>query len=86
MTSVNMTQKSKVAKSIISNETELLHGMMEIAEYLGVRRSTGYHMAEHEGMPTFKLAGKVCARRSSLEKWLAEREAAAMEVRNGAGR
>lgn len=59
---------------------DLLTGMQAIADFLKIGRRTAYHLSYFEGMPTFKLAGKVCARPTALNAWLAEREAAARKA------
>lgn len=61
-------------------QADLLHGMQAVADFLKVKRRTAYHMAYFEGMPTFKLAGKVCARRETLDGWLRDREAASLQA------
>lgn len=58
------------------SEIDLLYGMPAIAEYLQMRTRQAYHLAEN-GLPTFKIGKKTCARRSALSKWLAEQERAA---------
>ena len=53
---------------------ELLHGALDIAAYLGLTvRQVERHIAQ-SGLPVFRLGRTVCARRSSLERWLAELE------------
>ena len=63
-----------------SEAADLLYGVPAIAEYLELRPRVIHHMIDRIGLPTFKLGGKVCARRSTLMTWLAERDAAARKV------
>lgn len=35
-----------------------------------------YHAADKLGMPTFRLGATLCARRSTIMKWIAKQEAA----------
>jgi excisionase family DNA binding protein len=54
--------------------SELLHGVQDIAAYLGLTdRQVERHIAR-SGLPVFRLGRTVCARRSTLEAWLAELE------------
>lgn len=54
--------------------SDLLYGAPAIAAFLNVRQRQAYHLIDAAGLPTFKLAGKVCGRRSSILAWLGERE------------
>ena len=55
---------------------DLLYGVPAIAEFLGVRVRQARHLCESGRLPTFKLGSqKICARRSTLWRWLAEQEA-----------
>jgi hypothetical protein len=56
------------------NTGDLLLGATAIAEHLGINRRQTYRLIYGEHVPTFKLGGTVAARRSSLDKWLAEAE------------
>ena len=59
---------------------DLLYGVPAIAEFLNVRPRQAHHMIDTGGLPAFKIAGKICARRSTVLTWLAQREAAAAPV------
>jgi hypothetical protein len=59
-----------------SDETDLLYGVAQIADYLKMTTRQVYHLHDKASLPTFKLGGKVCARRSSLAKHFAAQEAA----------
>lgn len=60
-------------------ESDLLYGVPAIARHLGLKVPQARHLADKGAIPTFKLPGNknICARRSTLSAWLAEREAAA---------
>lgn len=60
-----------------SDAADLLYGVPAIAVFLRLTDRQVYHLADKAGLPTFKLGGKVCARRASLSAWLAEQEAKA---------
>ncbi|GEL42258.1 hypothetical protein MEX01_28490 [Methylorubrum extorquens] len=60
---------------------DLLHGVPAIAAEMRLSPRQIYHLAEKHGLPTFKIGRTVCARRSTLSVWLAEREAAARSGR-----
>lgn len=64
-----------------ANKPDLLHGVQAIADHLGLNFRRAYHMIEKGGLPVFKIAGRVCARRSTINQWLADCEAKAMEGR-----
>ena len=56
------------------NAGDLLLGASAIAEHLGINRRQTYRLIYGDLVPTFKLGGTVAARRSSLDKWLAQAE------------
>lgn len=58
-------------------ETDLLTGMKAIAGALGMTKRQAYHLHETGEIPTFRMGGKIYARRSTLAKHFAEQEAAA---------
>lgn len=60
-------------------EPDLLSGYAEIGEHLGISERQAKHLAGCRSIPTFKLPGSaiVRARRSTLNAWLAAREAEA---------
>ncbi len=55
-------------------EIDLLYGVPAIAECLRLTHDQVYHLHKKGSLPTFKIDGKVCARRSSLVEWLAAKE------------
>ena len=57
--------------------TDLLMGMEAIAAAIGMTKRQAYHLHETGELPTFKMGGKVYARRSTLAKHFAAQEAAA---------
>jgi excisionase family DNA binding protein len=66
---------------------DLVRGARAIAAALGVSHRTALDWIHRRLVPTFRIGGSVCARRSTLARWLAEREAAAMESeRSGAAK
>ena len=55
---------------------DLLHGLAEIGEHLGLTTRQVKHLVESDsGFPTFKIPGGrvVCALRSKVDRWLADR-------------
>ena len=67
-----------------ADETDLLYGVDKIAGHLKMTRRQVYHLHDQGHLPTFKLGGRVCARRSSLAKHFAAQEAA-QEAAQGSG-
>jgi hypothetical protein len=60
---------------------DLLIGAGEIAKFLygnPRRRRAVYHLYETGGLPTFKLGGQLCARKSTLVGFVKAREGAAL--------
>lgn len=60
-----------------TTHADLLYGVPAIAKYLQLTTAQVYHLSSSGTIPTFKIAAKVCARRSSLQAWLVEQEAKA---------
>ena len=57
---------------------DLLYGMQAIADHLApLTYRQVQHLHESKAIPTFKMGGTVCARRSTLAKHFAAQEAAA---------
>jgi hypothetical protein len=56
---------------------DLLYGVPAISGHLRMSAKQVYHLHAQGHLPTFKIGGKVCARRSTLAKHFAalEREA-----------
>ncbi|MDH2091130.1 DNA-binding protein [Rhizobium pusense] len=61
------------------HEPDLLYGAPAIAAHMGLTQRTVYHLHECGEFPTFKIGGKVCARRSTINNWLAEIEQSGMK-------
>lgn len=59
------------------DRADLLYGVPEIAAFMGRTQNTIYYLARSDDFPTFKIGGKVCARRSTINQWLADMEASA---------
>lgn len=71
------TQKSRKKRIPSSmNDTDLLHGLSAIAEHLRLSTDQVRYLANKYGLPTFKFGKTVCARRSSVNAWLAKSEIA----------
>lgn len=62
--------------------SDLLTGYAAIGSFLGWKARTVRHLASRGEMPIFNVGGKCCARRSTLNAWLAEREAAALAAQH----
>ena len=60
-----------------AEHADILHGYDEIGAFLRLSRRQAKHLAEVGSLPTFKLGSRIVhARRSTLNSWLAEQEAA----------
>lgn len=58
-----------------SDQADLLYGVPAIAAYLGLREKQARNRVDRGEVPTFKIGGTVCARRSRLDAWIGEQEA-----------
>ena len=56
---------------------DMLRGADAIARFLGFPRRSIYHMAARNSLPHFKLGDTICARRSTLTRWIEQQESAA---------
>lgn len=64
------------------SDADLIGGGDRIARFLFGQsdeqfRREVYHLAEHHGLPVFKIGNKIYARRSKLTEWIKVREEAA---------
>ena len=56
---------------------DLLEGAGAIAAFMygdPEKRRKVYHAAARAGLPVFRIGGAVCARRSTLVRWIADQE------------
>lgn len=67
---------------------DLLLGAKAIAKHLGIGQRQTYRLIYAGAIPTFKLtlSGGVAARRSTLDAWLAEKEAEARKAQGDASK
>lgn len=66
-----------VKSKTIVDSIDLLQGADQIAQFLygdAKQRRKIYHLAETTAFPVFRLGGIVCARKSTLLKWIEEQE------------
>jgi len=60
------------------NALDLLYGVKAIAAVLGLTQHQAQHRIDDGEIPTFRLGGKkrgtICARRSTLRRWLDDLE------------
>jgi hypothetical protein len=54
---------------------DIIEGAAEIGAYLAMKPGRIYHLAERGGLPTFKIGKHLCARRSTLLRWIQKQEA-----------
>lgn len=65
----NVTQDQVVALS-----DDILHGADAIAVYLGIERRAVYHAVAKGYLPSFRIGETVCARKTTLVKWIVAQE------------
>ena len=63
-----------------TEEIDLLTGAEAIATLLGVKPRRVYHLAETQRLPIFRIGSTLCARRSTLRRWIEDMEQAALSV------
>lgn len=74
----------KAQKMTAESLPDLLNGYDEIGAHLGMTERQAEHLRENDPtFPTFKLGRKVCALRSKVDRWLADKAARA-SVEGGA--
>lgn len=61
---------------------DLMNGAGPIAEFIygednEPNRRKVYHLSDKHGLPTFKLGGVLCGRRSTIMRWVEQQEGAA---------
>lgn len=56
---------------------DILRGADAIAAHLGFPRRAIYHLVAKGRLPHFRLGDTVCARRSTLARWIEQQEAQA---------
>ena len=78
---VSDTAQTAPAQAFDTIGDDLLRGAAKIANYTGLPRRRVYHLAERKLIPVFRLGSEVCARKSTLLRWLDGLEARAMETR-----
>lgn len=61
-------------ETLAAEPAELLYGAKAIAEFLAIPLGPVRNRIDRGQLPTFKMAGTVCARRTSLNAWLAAQE------------
>ncbi len=58
------------------DKPDLMNGYEEIGAHLGMTERQAEHLRENDPtFPTFKLGRKVCALRSKVDRWLADKAA-----------
>ncbi len=55
-------------------DADLLYGAKAIATFLGLTEKQARHRIENGQIPAFTIGTTICARRSTLNKWLADKE------------
>ena len=66
---------NEVKQSASEDEpADLLYGVPAIADYLGLTQHQARHNIDKGRIPTFRMGAIICARKSSLVRWLDEQE------------
>ncbi|AWJ87619.1 DNA-binding protein (plasmid) [Azospirillum sp. TSH58] len=56
---------------------DLMPGADKIAGFLGMDRRTVYHLAQTGKIPVFRMGNTICARKSTILRWIADQESRA---------
>ena len=73
--------------SVIDTEHDIIVGAERIAQTIygdGNKRRQVYHLAERGHLPVFRLGQTLCVRRSTLNRFIADQEQAALLPRRRA--
>jgi hypothetical protein len=62
-----------------ADDLDLLTGAEAIATFMGVKPRRIYHLAETQRLPVFRIGSTLCARRSTLRRWIEDMERAAVD-------
>ena len=57
---------------------DVIVGAEALAKFLGLSRRQIYNATEHRHLPVFRVGVLICARRSTLLRWISEAEAASV--------
>lgn len=57
-----------------SLSSDLIVGAEHIAGFLGIKRRQVYNAAERGYLPLFRMGSLLCARRTTLSKWIVDQE------------
>lgn len=63
-------------------DSDVLYQVSAIAAFLGMPEKAARHRIATGEIPTFKIGRSICARRSTLNAWIAEREATALAAQH----
>ncbi len=61
-----------------NDQADIIWRLKAIAKFLGLSERSTQHRIDKGEIPTFKMGGTICARRSTLNTWIAEQEAKAL--------
>ncbi len=80
MTKNQTTGDSRNLVKVVPLSADLMTGAESIAEFMfgdtsEANRRRVYHASDKLGLPTFKLGGTICARRSTILAWIERQEA-----------
>jgi excisionase family DNA binding protein len=75
----------RVGSDAVPERPAMLWGAAAIADYLGLTEHTVRHLIDRGVVPAFKLAGRIVARPTTLDRWLEEQERAALDELADAG-
>lgn len=68
-------QRVRAPKEPVESDGDLLFGISAISDFLGTRWSQTHALIRAEQLPHFRLAGRVCSRKTLLGPWLDRKEA-----------
>jgi len=72
--------EARTDEACLDLASDILHGADQIAKFLygdERQRRKVYHLADKENLPVFRLGTTICARKSTLLRWIEEQEQAA---------
>lgn len=54
--------------------SDMIYGAEEIGRFLGLPKRRVYHVVNMGHLPVFRLGSGICARKSTLIKWIRQQE------------
>jgi hypothetical protein len=78
LTTITLKTITLMSNAMELNDLDLLSGADAIGAFMGMKPRRIYHLAETRRLPVFRIGSTLCARRSTLIRWIEDMERAAI--------